>query len=311
MELDKTAIAITQRNLDELLDLGLSVLRRYGILLLKPALVGAIPFAILNTWLLWSRCRPGDVIPDPQGWTHVLFLCLMGILVYAQAPLAMAGVTVALGNTMFGMANTPGAIYGTLKNQAVAALWVLSIARGVVPLVGLIAFLEFSRINQAVVDSSGIFWVFLLSLMIVAVRCVRPFAPEILLLERCVLSSGKSEQARSAPNSRVRSARLHRASGELFGMAFFTGIVASVFLLILNLVATFLVGSLTGGWTWNWWMDIIFFPVMLWILALWATVLRFLVYIDMRIRSEGWELELKLKAEARRYRETQERMHAR
>ena len=157
MELDKTAIAITQRNLDELLDLGLSVLRRYGLQLIKPALVGVLPFAILNTLLLWSRSTLGGAIPDPQGWPHILLLWLMGILVYVEAPLAMAGVTIVLGNTMFGITNTPGTVIETLKKQSQAVLWIMGFVRGTVPLIILIALLEFSGINQAYVDSAGMF----------------------------------------------------------------------------------------------------------------------------------------------------------
>ncbi|MFN6400970.1 MAG: hypothetical protein ACK449_13835 [Planctomycetota bacterium] len=310
MELDKTAIAITQRNLDELLDLGLSVLRRYGLQLIKPAFVGVLPFAILNTLLLWSRSTLGGAIPDPQGWPHILLLWLMGILVYVEAPLAMAGVTIVLGNTMFGITNTPGTVIETLKKQSKDVLWVMGFVRGIVPLISLIAFLEFSGINQAYVDSAGMFWVFLISLLIVAIRSFRPYAPEILLLERCKLKPEKSAQTKTSLIYPTRSARLHSASGELFGIAFFMGIVASVFLLILNLSATFMVGSLTGQWSWGWWMDLILYPMALWILAFWATIMRFLVYMNMRIRGEGWELELKLKAEARRYREAKERSYA-
>ena len=39
-------------------------------------------------------------------------------------------------------------------------------------------------------------------------------------------------------------------------------------------------------------------PLALWIVVMFMTVLRFLCYLDLRIRQEGWEVELLLRAEA-------------
>jgi hypothetical protein len=47
-------------------------------------------------------------------------------------------------------------------------------------------------------------------------------------------------------------------------------------------------------------MDIIFFPAILWAMALWDAVIRFLLYLNTRIRLEGWELHLRLNAELNR-----------
>jgi hypothetical protein len=48
-------------------------------------------------------------------------------------------------------------------------------------------------------------------------------------------------------------------------------------------------------------------PLALWAIALWGTILRFLVYMNTRIGGEGWELELKLKAEANRFQDAEAR----
>jgi hypothetical protein len=50
-------------------------------------------------------------------------------------------------------------------------------------------------------------------------------------------------------------------------------------------------------------MDMIFFPLILWIAALWDTVIRFLLYLNTRIRLEGWEIYLRLNAEVQRLQE--------
>jgi hypothetical protein len=41
-------------------------------------------------------------------------------------------------------------------------------------------------------------------------------------------------------------------------------------------------------------------PVVLWIVGGYMTVVRFLGYLDLRIRREGWEVELTMRAEAAR-----------
>jgi hypothetical protein len=42
------------------------------------------------------------------------------------------------------------------------------------------------------------------------------------------------------------------------------------------------------------------YPLSLWMVAGFMTVVRFLGYLDLRIRHEGWETELLLRAEASR-----------
>jgi len=267
MQLDKTAIAIKQRNLDELLDLSLAVLRRFGPALLQVALLGALPFAILNGLLLSSSMVMRGYLFDQDGWLRFRFLLCMAVLVYTQAPLAMAGVTIKLGNLMFGIQNSKRQTLTAIGKQWFSVFGVLAILRGIFPMIALIGGIEFFSINRGF--------------------------------------------KRKKPGNQLlfwqRSKRLHQAGGELFQACFFAGIVSVAFLLILNLTFVFLVGSLAGAWEWGWWMDLFFYPLALWAIALWGTILRFLVYMNTRIGGEGWELELKLKAEANRIQDAEAR----
>jgi hypothetical protein len=61
-----------------------------------------------------------------------------------------------------------------------------------------------------------------------------------------------------------------------------------------------MIGVLIGVWQWGWWMDLIFFPLVLWMMAFWEAVIRFLLYLNTRIRLEGWEVYLRLNAELQR-----------
>ena len=307
MQLDKTAIAIKQRNLDELLDLSLAVLRRFGPALLQTALLGALPFALLNGLLLSSSMVMRGYLFDQDGWLRFRFLVCMAMLVYTQAPLAMAGVTIKLGNLMFGIQSSKQQTLKAIGKQWFSVFGILAMLRGIFPMIALIGGMEYFSLNRDFANYVGTFWISMVAFMIAAIRSVRPFAPEILFLEKCPLFSLKRKESRNPMLFGQRSKRLHQAGGELFQASFFAGIVSAVFLLILNLTFVFLVGSLAGAWEWGWWMDLFFYPLALWSIALWGTILRFLVYMNTRIGAEGWELELKLKAEATRFQDAEAR----
>ena len=305
--MDKTAIAIKQRNLDELLDLSLAVLRRFGPALLQTALLGALPFALLNGLLLSSSMVMRGYLFDQDGWLRFRFLVCMAMLVYTQAPLAMAGVTIKLGNLMFGIQSSKQQTLKAIGKQWFSVFGILAMLRGIFPMIALIGGMEYFSLNRDFANYVGTFWISMVAFMIAAIRSVRPFAPEILFLEKCPLFSLKRKESGNTMLFGQRSKRLHQAGGELFQASFFAGIVSAVFLLILNLTFVFLVGSLAGAWEWGWWMDLFFYPLALWAIALWGTILRFLVYMNTRIGAEGWELELKLKAEATRFQDAEAR----
>jgi len=307
MQLDKTAIAINQRNLDELLDLSLAVLRRFGPALLQTALLGALPFALLNGLLLSSSMVMRGYLFDQDGWLRFRFLVCMAMLVYTQAPLAMAGVTIKLGNLMFGIQSSKQQTLKAIGKQWFSVFGILAMLRGIFPMIALIGGMEYFSLNRDFANYVGTFWISMVAFMIAAIRSFRPFAPEILFLEKCPLFSLKRKDSGNPMLFGQRSKRLHQAGGELFQASFFAGIVSAVFLLILNLTFVFLIGSLAGAWEWGWWMDLFFYPLALWAIALWGTILRFLVYMNTRIGAEGWELELKLKAEATRFQDAEAR----
>lgn len=310
MQLDKTAIAISQRNLDELLDLSLSVLRRYGFKLLGVAFLGALPFAIINALLLSTRTMSGGYILDSAD--RAIFIFWMAVLVYVESPLAMAPVTMVLGNMMFGITSQKGDLRGTFRKQWFPILWIMSLLRGVIPMIGIVFLVEFVSYDRSFATGIGTFWICLISLLVFLIRGFRPFTPEILLLEQCPWSSGrkngkKQDLSKSTITHAQRSARIHLHGGELLLGTIMVGFVALFFLGLLIVSSVTLIGSVTGAWTWGWWMDLFFYPLALWLIAFWGTIVRFLLYMNMRIRGEGWELELKLKAEARRFLKSKER----
>ena len=68
--------------------------------------------------------------------------------------------------------------------------------------------------------------------------------------------------------------------------------------LSLALTCWFSVGVVTNDWGWRPLFVEGILPFVFWLAAIYATVVRFMNYLDLRIRREGWEVELKVRAAA-------------
>ena len=117
------------------------------------------------------------------------------------------------------------------------------------------------------------------------------------MLERTPITSGNSNKAVTYSK---RSKALHLAtSSDLFGRSLVTSMVASV--LAFCVFSIFLFADETINFRFG---DFSFKPYLwalsLWVVAGFVAVSRFLSYIDVRIRQEGWAVELRMRAEAQR-----------
>lgn len=189
------------------------------------------------------------------------------LLLFFETPWATAPMTVVLGGLMFGHPPGPGAIFGRILR---AAPWLIAI----------------QLILRALLLSS-----FVLAWMVPARFW---FANEVVLLEqvrglaalrRCLtLTSDRPGEFFSQWVGQV-------AFGLLFAACFWvgTGAVASA---LLSSELTWDRPALAdfGG---------LRFQLGVWIAIAFFAVARFLIYLDQRIRSEGWELRLRLKAAGR------------
>jgi hypothetical protein len=130
-----------------------------------------------------------------------------------------------------------------------------------------------------------------------AARSIRPFLNEIILLERNPL------RARSPGEMTVsrRSRLLHGPSSGDLALRWLSCSIVAV-LLTLGVFGAFLFASwvFLNQWTPGPIMIQFFLPLAMWIVAGYCAVVRFLSYLDLRIRHEGWEVELRLRAEAAR-----------
>ena len=193
------------------------------------------------------------------GGSFVLFVCHL-ILPTLEAPLATAALTVVLGGLMFGERPRTRQVIQTVTAAVVPMLLFQVVLRPVL-------FLFPGRLA---------------------------FVNEVLLLER-----GTSYGATG------RSAALCTGSvADLFMHWIGQAVFAAVFLLCFVLGTGAVLSALfTSELTWEQptLSDLggIQFQAGLWLVIGFFGVVRFLTYIDQRIRLEGWEVELRLRAVGR------------
>ncbi len=302
MQLDRTRIAIRQRGILELADLALMLLHRYASPLLAVSFLSALPWALLDLaivgWIPWTATVE-DYDTESFISANMRYLWLLSILVYTQGPLAFAPLTAWIGRAVFQDRPTARDVWLDTKATFWRQFLLLGLKRGALPGILIVLLGEFEQIPIEL----EVFALIVLVCVVGGIRLWRPFLPEILILERCPIRTRNPELITCGR----RSSALHTPiSSELFSRALavicfsFFGIVA------LSLGIAFIRAYLsnTTGWTLD--VPLIWIPAAMWAVAAGGTILRFLNYIDSRIRLEGWEVELTLRAEAERWTEKNE-----
>ncbi len=299
MQLDRTAIVIRQRSGLELLDLSLLVLKRYIVPLAMAGSLLGIPLLAFDVWLIaWMVSEDALMVSeslfDADRSTGFRYITHLIALYSIQFPLVSIPTTLTVGALVFYEPVSFRQLLRLLGQVWVPTLLVLGILRlGLVPIV-----FEYFVDRSTTWHSATEGWILFVCLPLAAVfRAFWPFAPEIVGLERCPLRKGRENKL----TYRKRSRYLHGPiQGEMF-VRFLSSIFHGALLLAM-LVGTslFVQGVITGLWQPGRWIYFVALPVSLWFVGLFLTVFRFLSYIDSRIRLEGWELELRLRAEATR-----------
>ena len=137
----------------------------------------------------------------------------------------------------------------------------------------------------------------MMALYVVFIRALRPYLNEIILLERNPL---RARDPRAITIGR-RSAKLHNPNGgDLFGRYLAVILITILLTLLVILGIWFGIGTVLSDWTWGPVLLHIVFPASLWIVAGYMSVVRYLAYLDLRTRREGWAVELIMRAEASR-----------
>lgn len=267
MQLDKTHILIRERSYPQVLDLALVVLRTHAGPLLVCWLCGVLPCLAAGYYLLVEE---GDLLAGvPFGeWSSGYFFYLLALVLWLS-PIATSGITLYLGQAMF---------VGEPQFRRVLREFLTSLPQLIVLQV-IVRFLLMIPILT---------WVLLFFAW--------PFLNEIILLERNPLF----RRGAGGVSTWGRASSMHSQN---FGQVFLYGLGTAtigclLFLLGWGAVASTapLLGITELGWGWY----AFGIPVLFWLIAGFVAVARFLSYLDVRIRSEGWEVELLLRAEGAR-----------
>ena len=263
MQLDQTRIAIRERGFGEILGLALQVTRAGAGWLCVLWMLGAVPFAFLNGWLLYEVLQD-DVLfeEEPIG-----YWILMLMLVAIETPLATALITLYLGKMMFNSEFQ----FRTMLVELIRSLPQLVLYQGVLRILMLpILLLPY--------------W-------------MMPYVGELVLLERNPLLRGKKNRL----TTNRRSRNLHANNGgDLFGR-WLLAIAAGVVLTLAIGRGIEVLATQFASWeTTQTIRHLVVYPIALWLVVGWMAVVRFLSYLDLRIRREGWEVELLMRAEAQR-----------
>ena len=294
MQLDQTHVVIRVRTLSEIGDLALVMIRRYPTALSIGFFAGALPWVLINAALLtWIPVNEmefgfGDGQAAAELWRYLTWMML---LVVMQTPIAGVLTTIFLGQAVFEHQPTWRSVFVEGRRQFWRWFWTLGVKRLVVPAVIVLAL----RYGQ---PANGFFDVFVPLVLLITtavIRSSRPFLPEIILLEQCALRS-KQQQGISAKR---RSRALHAPiGGELSGR--YVAVSFVLFFLMLSVYYTlfWFRGIAFGVWHHDLLALTVFYPLALWLVAGLSVIVRLLSYLDTRIRLEGWEVELAIRAEA-------------
>ncbi len=312
MQLDKTEIVIRQRSTIELLDLTLIVVRKYWWQLAASSAVFGLPLLALNVWLTsWMLGDQGFFAmaesENPSEAVQNRYLMHTIALWYLQFPLASFPATVMLGHLIFFEQLTLGRLMAMLRPNLFRAIMVLGFMR-----MGLLGIpIVFSLDRDGIMDV-GVEIFFLIILCCgwsTLRRAAAPYAPEILGLESCRLRA----RTKNELSYWRRSRSLHGALiGDSIGRLTTCAVVVTC--LVLMTYSLMFVGDFVGlrrgrvdffnAALSNRVLIQIVLPLAMWLAGIFATVFRFLTYLDSRIRLEGWEVELQLKAERARVQQT-------
>lgn len=295
MQLDRTHVVIRLRTLSEIGDLAMVMIRRYPSALLIGFALGAAPWAIANAALLsWIPVTESAFgLNDEEAFAQLArYMAWMALLVFIQTPAAGVMTTVYLGQAVFEKRPTWKSVFEETRRQFWRWFLVLGVLRLGVPAMVILAL----RYGQ---PPHGFFDVVIpIAVVIYAaiVRSSRPFLPEILLLEQCPMRGADTVITTSRRSKSLHSPMASDLGGRFVAVAF---VSFWLLLCVLNTLI-FIRGIATANWAWDLPVLLVMYPLALWTVAGISVLVRMLSYLDTRIRLEGWEVELAIRAEAMR-----------
>jgi hypothetical protein len=294
VQLDKTRIVIRERGLFDTFDLALQVLRTHALPLTATLGLGAFPLASLNYFLIgWMvNIDPYAPLSPDQFGNLIRYIWTMVVLVSIEAPFASAFATTFLGQALFLERPSLGHVCRQVLELLPRLVWMHALLRGVLPVLILVAMVDRESPFSAAET--------MLILLFVGLwfrRATAPFMNEIILLERNPIRSTRHTEM----TIRRRSRMLHGpVGGSLIYLGFMSSLLAFLMTGVIFGSIVSLRGVLMDDWSVKNSLFLVGLPAAMWLAVEYLTVVRFLAYLDLRIRYEGWEVELHMRAEGKR-----------
>lgn len=291
MRFDHTRIAIRERTYAEILDLALVILRHSGRKVVFAMLPLVAVMALLNHFMIgWMASW--EYFPYESDFLPFRFVWNMGLLVFLELPLVSAVATLYLGQYVFHEFPSLRLAWRELGSLILPMMIYSFVWRGPV-----VAILLLWNAEASAVISPQEFMLCLWFGLQFTIRGRRPYLNEIILLERHPLRAKTKNQM----TIRRRNETFHtRKFSVIFGRAFSTAIIVTLLAGAIAHGALFLNGVFFNSWRWTPLLVNVAIPASMWLAGVLETVLRFLNYLDVRIRDEGWEIDLRLRTEANR-----------
>jgi hypothetical protein len=265
---------IRERGYLDIMDLAIRVIRSRLLSIAGIAVLGVLPFGLFNHWLLGGETAASlvnvELLLEDRIFNWVAFVAGLTVLVLLEVPLATAPLTLYLGQITF-------------NNEFDARRAAGEFARSLPQLFVL------QGVGRALFIPFFITWFFPFVLW--------PYLNEIILLERSPLW----RRGRGVATTLSRISTLHsRNTGDLLARAVANAALAPLLALAFGASLWIIYCVLTESWTPTIPAAILCAQIAIWMVAVFLAVVRFLAYLDLRIRNEGWELELRMRAEGLR-----------
>jgi hypothetical protein len=285
MQFDRTQIVIRQRDLWEVVDLALVVVRHLFRPLLAATALIMLPIFVVNWILLWPL-----ISQEQNGEYAFRFALAMACLTVIQAPLASLSGVLYLGRVTFHESMTLSRLARELAELSPRLAWGIGLMRLVFPAWVVAAFIDPSESFSAAEN-----WLIFVTMGAWLIRAINPYIAEVIVLERNPYFGG--QQRRMTVGRRLR---LLRSSGGSEAISRLITMAIPALLVTLAMAGTFWFAlRITLGTNR---LDMIGFALALTLslaaISMFLMVVDFLSYLDLRIRREGWEIELQLRAAA-------------
>jgi hypothetical protein len=219
----------------------------------------------------------------------------MMVLVVWQAPLVTAPATVYLGKALFTPRPSLREVFGDLCSSLGQLVYSQGLLRGLLLFLLLYWYLGSTDSGLRPPDDPSTYFLMFLAYVIWFVWITRaPYLSEVILLERNPMRASRPGQM----TTKRRSKDLHTSGrGDLPVRWMGSAAVGAMLTASVWLSIAILRGLLLNQWKIDPAMFILYYPLALWIVACYFAVVRFLAYLDLRIHSEGWDVELAMYAE--------------